>query len=74
MTGRPLTARVVPPLPRMWRGKFVVERNILSQRRYWPVLLSGFFEPGFYLLAMGVGLGELAGDVGFAGTTVDYVS
>ncbi|KAA3640592.1 MAG: ABC transporter [Armatimonadetes bacterium] len=58
----------------MWRGKFVVERNILSQRRYWPVLLSGFFEPVFYLLAMGVGLGELAGDVEFAGTTVDYVS
>ena len=29
----------------------------------WLVIVSGFFEPVFYLLAMGIGLGTLIGDV-----------
>ncbi|WP_232496971.1 ABC transporter permease [Agromyces humatus] len=29
----------------------------------WLVMVSGFFEPIFYLLAMGIGLGTLVGDV-----------
>jgi len=50
----------------------VVERNITVYRRTWVTLLSGFFEPVFYLLSIGVGIGELVGDVTVGGRTVDY--
>jgi lipooligosaccharide transport system permease protein len=32
-------------------------------RRTWLVILSGFFEPVFYLLGIGFGLGKVVGDV-----------
>ena len=34
----------------------VLERNILVYRRSWIFIVSGFFEPLFYLLSIGVGL------------------
>jgi lipooligosaccharide transport system permease protein len=43
------------------------ERNLMVYRRMWLVILSGFFEPVFYLFAIGVGVGRLVGDVGIAG-------
>lgn len=51
----------------------MVERNIVAYWRTWTVLLSGFFEPLFYLLSIGVGIGELVGQVeGPGGELVDY--
>ena len=32
-------------------------------RRTWMIIVSGFFEPLFYLLSIGVGIGKLVGDV-----------
>lgn len=72
MTSPVLTTRVVPPLPRRWRGQYLVERNVLSTKSFWPVLLSGFFEPVFYLFAIGIGVGELVGDVEVGGVIVPY--
>jgi len=72
MTSSALTTRVLPPLPRRWRGRYILERNILSTKTFWPVLVSGFFEPVFYLFAIGVGIGQLAGDVQFGGVDVPY--
>jgi lipooligosaccharide transport system permease protein len=69
-----LTTRVVPPLPRRWRGRYIVERNIIATKSFWSVLISGFFEPVFYLFAIGIGIGELVGDVEVGGTTVSYVA
>ena len=41
----------------------------------WVILLSGFFEPVFYLLSMGIGLGSLVGDVeGPGGAPVSYAA
>ncbi|MGI9666119.1 MAG: ABC transporter permease [Acidimicrobiia bacterium] len=74
MTSRTLTARVIPPLPRRWRGRYLIERNIMSTKSFWPVLLSGFFEPVFYLFAIGVGIGQLAGEVTFRGMPVSYTA
>lgn len=37
----------------------IFERDVMSQRHQWPVVLSGFFEPLFYLLSLGVGVGAL---------------
>jgi lipooligosaccharide transport system permease protein len=52
----------------------VIERNILSYRRMWVIIASGFFEPLFYLLGLGVGIGALIGDVEFDGRMIDYAT
>ncbi len=55
---------------RAWR---MVERNLLVYKHGWVVLLSGFFEPLFYLLSIGFGLGRLVGDVaGPGGQQIPY--
>jgi len=41
------------------RARHLVERNIMVYRRGWVFFVSGFFEPFFYLLSIGVGLGKL---------------
>src|SRR5581483_10770695 len=46
------------------RAGRLVERNAMVYRRTWLVLVSGFFEPLFYLLSIGIGLGKLVGHVG----------
>jgi len=74
VTTRHLTTRVVPPLPRRWRGRYLIERNVLATKSFWPVFLSGFFEPVFYLFAIGIGIGQLAGDVTVAGVPVEYTA
>ena len=44
----------------------VVERGLkVMAGQNWLVMVSGFFEPVLYLLAMGYGLGGLVGDVDF---------
>jgi lipooligosaccharide transport system permease protein len=53
-------------------GRHVFHRNVVVYRHSWSIILSGFFEPLFYLVAMGFGVGELVGDVEVAGTTVSY--
>jgi lipooligosaccharide transport system permease protein len=54
----------VLPLPGSGsRAVRVLERNVLVYRRTWWVLLSGFFEPLFYLLGLGFGLGAIVGDI-----------
>ncbi len=74
MTTGHVPTRIVPALPRRWRGKYLIERNIVANKAFWPVLVSGFFEPVFYLFAIGVGIGQLAGDVTVAGVPVDYAA
>jgi lipooligosaccharide transport system permease protein len=54
--------RITPPaLVGTRRSARMVERNVLVYRRGWIVLVSGFFEPFFYLLSIGVGLSTLVG-------------
>ena len=54
------------------RAPAIVERNVLVYRRGWLVLVSGFFEPLFYLFSLGVGLGALVGEITDAGRTLSY--
>jgi lipooligosaccharide transport system permease protein len=63
-------ARRSTPLPPSMRALYagnarsVVARGLLATKSTnWTVVVSGFFEPVFYLLAMGFGLGELVGSV-----------
>jgi lipooligosaccharide transport system permease protein len=55
-TSHPAAALTVA-LPSLRRSRRVVQRNALVYRHTWMVILSGFFEPVFYLLGMGLGLG-----------------
>jgi lipooligosaccharide transport system permease protein len=41
----------------------IFERNRLIYRHEWHVIFTGFFEPLFYLLGIGFGLGSLIGTV-----------
>jgi lipooligosaccharide transport system permease protein len=56
------------------RAFLLVERNFVVYRRAWIIIASGFFEPVFYLLSIGVGLGALVGDITDDGHTVAYTS
>jgi lipooligosaccharide transport system permease protein len=42
---------------------YLIERHARVYRHAWAMLVSGFFEPMFYLLSIGVGLGKLVGSV-----------
>jgi lipooligosaccharide transport system permease protein len=65
--------RITPSLPRFGLARHIVERNYLLFRRDWIVLVSGFFEPLFYLLSIGVGISQLVGDIpGPDGRTIPY--
>jgi len=56
------------------RSLHLIERNLVAYRRMWLILVSGVFEPVFYLLSIGVGLGKLIPDVtGPGGRPVTYV-
>lgn len=70
-----MVARVAPvPIVGSGRAHLIVYRNLMVHRRTWLILVSGFFEPLFYLLSIGVGIGELVGDVTVAGTAVEYAA
>jgi lipooligosaccharide transport system permease protein len=43
------------------RGGLLFERNLMVYRRTWMLIVSGFFEPLFYLFSMGIGLGHYVG-------------
>jgi len=57
------------------RVSAVVERNVVSYRRRWGVFLSAFVEPFLFLFSIGVGVGELVGQLpGPGGELVPYDS
>jgi len=66
-------ARIAPPMFSSRRASRLVERNVMNYRRSWWVLLSGFFEPVFYLFGIGYGLGSLVPSViGSDGQPISY--
>ena len=57
-----MTAFALPRL-RTSRAHLLFERNLMVYRRTWLTILSGFFEPLFYLFSLGLGLGHFVGRV-----------
>ncbi len=51
-------------VPSLRRALRMVQRSLMVYRHSWMVIVSGFFEPLFYLLSVGVGLGGMVSDVG----------
>jgi lipooligosaccharide transport system permease protein len=71
-----LVLRVAPPvLLGGRRAGRLIERNVIVYRRIWMILVSGFFEPLFYLLSIGIGIGGLIGDITLPdGQTIEYAA
>jgi len=68
-----LASRVFPVADRpSRRSARVVERNIAVARQIWLIIVSGFFEPVFYLFSIGIGLGHLVGNVPFGHAMIPY--
>lgn len=70
----PAIGRVLPPgLFGSRRALLLIERNVYVYRTGWMVILSGFFEPLFYLLSIGLGIGGMIGAIpGPDGTPIPY--
>lgn len=64
-------------LSNLWSGNWwaVSERGarVLAGANL-QTIVSGFFEPVFYLLSMGIGMGALIGAVEYRGVEVDYAA
>jgi len=89
LPGGDVPARVLPlrvvPVPTLVAGLrrslggrgslHLIERHARAYRHVWLVFLSGLAEPLFYLLSLGVGLGQLVGTVtGPNGQPVTYTA
>jgi lipooligosaccharide transport system permease protein len=69
-----LPLRILPPIAiGSRRSLLLIERNIYVYRRTWLVIVSGFFEPLFYLLSIGLGIGGIVGMIpGSDGQPIPY--
>lgn len=58
---------------RPWQGTgLLVLRNYVTYKRQWKMFATGFLEPVFYLLSIGVGVGKLIHAFEFNGHSVPY--
>jgi lipooligosaccharide transport system permease protein len=67
-----MTALDVHPLGGIQATRLLVLRNYLVYRKAWKLFLTGFFEPFFYLLSIGIGVGQLIDTFEFNGQQVPY--
>lgn len=56
------------------RSLRIFERNFMVYRSQWLMLVSGFFEPLFYLLSIGIGLNQLVGNLPVGGRVISYAT
>jgi lipooligosaccharide transport system permease protein len=70
-----LLLRVLPSGLYAGRSRAVILRSSIASRSVWLAIVSGFFEPLFFLVAMGQGLGSLVGAVpGPDGQALSYAA
>ena len=65
-----MTAASSVLFPTWHRSRRMVQRNLLVYKHTWMVIFTGFFEPVFYLLGIGLGIGALVPSV----DGISYVS
>jgi lipooligosaccharide transport system permease protein len=68
----PQTAVDVAPLGGFQAARLLVLRNYMVYRKAWKLFLTGFFEPFFYLLSIGIGVGQLIDTFEFNGRQIPY--
>jgi lipooligosaccharide transport system permease protein len=73
MTAAPALGRILPTRFGSRRAALLIERNSMALGTNWMMIIGGFFEPLFYLLSIGYGLGGMVGDVpGPGGRAIPY--
>ena len=74
MTLAELPLRIIPlQVLQARRPHRLLERHwIINRSGGWMIVVSGFFEPLFYLLSIRVGFGALVGDVTDGGRVISY--
>ena len=60
------------PLTTLQAVGVLVDRNFRSYRRAWKLFVTGFLEPVFYLLSIGIGVGALIDSFEVNGRAVPY--
>ncbi len=71
----PPVLRLLPAGSYAGRSRMLLLRSATASRRTWLAFVSGFFEPVFYLIAMGQGLGSLVGELpGPGGEVISYAA
>lgn len=66
-----MTAPVAPLAP-LAATRVLLLRNLIVYRGAWKLFLTGFLEPVFYLLSIGVGVGALIDSFEVGGRSVPY--
>jgi len=56
------------------RAFAVFERNVRVYRRQWVMIFTGFFEPLFFLLGIGFGVGGVIGTLSYNGVEIPYAA
>jgi lipooligosaccharide transport system permease protein len=74
MTELVARTRLTAPSRPVSGGLLIVERNAMVYRRTWMILVSGFFEPLFYLFFFVYPLEKFIGDVTTGGETLEYAA
>ena len=73
MTIAPAMGRILPARFGSRRAALLIERNAHALGSSWMMIIGGFFEPLFYLLSIGFGIGGMVGDVpGPGGVPIPY--
>jgi lipooligosaccharide transport system permease protein len=67
-----VTVLEVQPLGPVRAAALLVHRNYIVYRKAWKLFLTGFFEPFFYLLSIGIGVGQLIDTFEFNGQQIPY--
>jgi len=71
MVSTTATTRATPLTPVQALG-MLVTRNYIVYRDAWKLFLTGFLEPVFYLLSIGIGVGQLIDAFEFNGRAIPY--
>jgi lipooligosaccharide transport system permease protein len=69
-----VTTSMKTPYPSLKRASKLVQRNLVVYRHTWMIIFSGFFEPLFYLVAVGFGVGQFIDRVPFNGIEISYTA
>lgn len=60
--------------PSLRRASRLVQRNGLAYKNYWIAFVTGFFEPVFYLVAVGYGVGQFVDSIEYGGLQLEYAA
>jgi lipooligosaccharide transport system permease protein len=64
----------VHPPPSLHRASKLVQHNFLAYQHHWVAFVTGFFEPFFYLVGVGFGVGQFIDTVTYGDLQLGYAS